>query len=214
MAGSIGRRSRLKLWPRRVPGAEGPIQVSLGDAAEMFNSIDPSPFHERDLDEAAERFIVNWACDLPERGPLALEVRLQRPGSSLGRPDAISEAIHSHFHRRAGAASRELRDLLRKGRASLVIGVVFLTGCVLLADQLAVRLPHGRLVDVLQQGLTVAGWVAMWRPMEIFLYSWWPIAGRRKLYDRLSRMPVSMAAGFAPEGEALGALARPLGDQP
>jgi hypothetical protein len=32
----------------------------------------------------------------------------------------------------------------------------------------------------------------MWRPLEIFLYDWWPIATERKLYDRLSVMPVSV----------------------
>jgi hypothetical protein len=36
----------------------------------------------------------------------------------------------------------------------------------------------------------IGGWVAMWRPLEIFLYDWWPIVAERKLFDRLSTMPV------------------------
>jgi hypothetical protein len=36
----------------------------------------------------------------------------------------------------------------------------------------------------------IGGWVAMWRPLEIFLYDWWPIQAERKLFDRLSIMPV------------------------
>jgi len=35
----------------------------------------------------------------------------------------------------------------------------------------------------------------MWRPLEIFLYDWWPILGQRRVYDRLSRIPVRLLTG-------------------
>jgi hypothetical protein len=40
--------------------------------------------------------------------------------------------------------------------------------------------------------LTIAGWVAMWRPMEIYLYDWWPLRRKSRLYQKLSQMPVQM----------------------
>ena len=100
--------------------------------------------------------------------------------------------MHLHFRRRADTVRRELRELMRRGRTSLLIGLVFLTLCVVMADVFAGMLRGQRLADVLREGLTVAGWVAMWRPMEIFLYSWWPLAGDRRLYDRLSEMRVTV----------------------
>ena len=30
----------------------------------------------------------------------------------------------------------------------------------------------------------------MWRPLEVFLYDWWPIRTEVRLLQRLSRMPV------------------------
>ena len=30
----------------------------------------------------------------------------------------------------------------------------------------------------------------MWRPLEIFLYDWWPIRSEAQLSDRLAAMPV------------------------
>jgi hypothetical protein len=33
----------------------------------------------------------------------------------------------------------------------------------------------------------------MWRPLEIFLYDWWPIRAERRLFDRLAAMPVRIA---------------------
>ena len=41
--------------------------------------------------------------------------------------------------------------------------------------------------------LLIGGWVAMWRPMEIFLYDWWPIRADAMLADRLSVMPVRIS---------------------
>jgi len=38
--------------------------------------------------------------------------------------------------------------------------------------------------------LFIGGWVSMWRPLEIFLYDWWPIREEARLSDRLAAMPV------------------------
>jgi hypothetical protein len=32
----------------------------------------------------------------------------------------------------------------------------------------------------------------MWRPMEIYLYDWWPLRNRGRTYARLSQMPVEV----------------------
>lgn len=41
------------------------IEVRLRDLGQLFNSLDPSPFLDRDLDAEAEKFIVSWAHELP-----------------------------------------------------------------------------------------------------------------------------------------------------
>jgi hypothetical protein len=40
------------------------------------------------------------------------------------------------------------------------------------------------------ESLLILGWVANWRPMEIFLYEWWPIRRKMMLYRRLAGMTV------------------------
>ena len=42
---------------------EKTIEVSVKDLDQFLNTIDPSPFHEKDLDEDLEEFIVSWATD-------------------------------------------------------------------------------------------------------------------------------------------------------
>jgi hypothetical protein len=43
-----------------------------------------------------------------------------------------------------------------------------------------------------RESLTIAGWVAMWRPMEIFLYEWWPLRRRWRVFEKMSHMKVEM----------------------
>lgn len=41
------------------------IRLRLRDMSQLFNSMDPSPFIEKDLDDDAEEFIVSWAQEFP-----------------------------------------------------------------------------------------------------------------------------------------------------
>ncbi|WP_018237652.1 hypothetical protein [Ensifer sp. BR816] len=45
---------------------------------------------------------------------------------------------------------------------------------------------------VIGEGLLIFGWVANWRALEIFLYGWWPIVRRRRLYRRLAAAEVKV----------------------
>jgi hypothetical protein len=50
----------------------------------------------------------------------------------------------------------------------------------------------GTWATIAREGLTIAGWVAMWRPMEIYLYDWWPLRRRGRIYAKLSHAPVEV----------------------
>jgi hypothetical protein len=50
----------------------------------------------------------------------------------------------------------------------------------------------GTWAAVARESLTIAGWVAMWRPMQIYLYEWWPLRRQTRIYQKLSHMPVEI----------------------
>jgi hypothetical protein len=169
------------------------IEVHVAELKQLFNAIDPSPFRAKDLDAKAEEFIVGWASDYPESARLALLVYLDRRAGMPDEAEILRDAIHEYFGQKALASRRRLRDLFRRGRTSLVIGLAFLAGLLALGDFLASRLPGSGVVDVVRESLLIGGWVAMWRPIEIFLYDWWPIRREARLSDRLAAMPVRIA---------------------
>ena len=43
---------------------------------------------------------------------------------------------------------------------------------------------------LLKVSLLSGSWVAMWRPLQIFLYGWWPIVRKGKIYRNLGRASV------------------------
>jgi hypothetical protein len=166
------------------------IEIRIAEVRQMFNAIDPAPFRERDLDPRAEEFIVGWATDVPRHAPLALLVHVDRTPGPSDEAAMLRDAIHQFFAARANSARRQLRDLFRRGRISLVIATGFLALAMGVADLAASSLEGRPIAPILREGMLIGGWVAMWRPLEIFLYDWWPIRADARLFDRLSAMPV------------------------
>jgi hypothetical protein len=169
---------------------ETTIEVNLQDLEQFFNTMDPSPFHEKDLDHDLEEFIVSWATEYSLHEPLRLVVHLQKRPVATDVQSVIERAVHNYFAYKTDLNQREFKHLLREGRLSLLIGLSFLTIC-LSGAQMASRF-HIPGASILEASLTIAGWVAMWHPMDIYLYGWWPVRRTGKVYRKLSSIPVEV----------------------
>ena len=165
------------------------IELKLRDVNQLYHTLDPSPFRERSLDESAEAFIVSWAHDLPRQADLELVVHLAGPAAGGELQVQVESAVQSHFRYLADVKQREFHQLMSRGRTSLLIGVAFLALCVIIGNAL-VGIGTSALFQLGRESLLIGGWVAMWRPIEIFLYDWWGVRRLQKDYERLSRMPV------------------------
>jgi hypothetical protein len=186
-----------------IPHHPARINLQLRELAQLFNSMDPSPFLDRDLDHDAEEFIVSWARELPKGHGFELVIHLPAVPQTEKASD-VESAVQHYFATRAEFKRREFRLLLRRGHASLSVGLVFLTVC-LLASGIAGKLEHEPAGRVIREGLVIAGWVAMWRPLQIYLYDWWPVRAEWHILQRLSRMHVRLAFPRATDSHAPGA---------
>jgi hypothetical protein len=175
-----------------IPPGYQRIEVRVAELRQLFNAIDPSPFTGRDLDPRAEEFIVGWGRDLSANAPIGLVVHLERGAGPPDEAAVLRDAVHEFFRERASATRRRLRGHFRRGRISLAIGLAFLAAALGVGDALARYFDNGRLGEVLRESLLIGGWVAMWRPLEMFLYDWWPIQADARLFDRLGAMPVRL----------------------
>ena len=165
------------------------IELKIREPAQLWNSMDPSPFRERDLDPDAAAWLVNALRELHEQHKVKIVVHLPDLADAQTATD-IRDAIGNFFHYRATAAQFALRELLRLGRASLVTGLLFLAICTFLG--MFVFTGYSIWQRLLHEGVLIMGWVALWRPLEILLYDWWPVLRDLRLYRRISEVPVEI----------------------
>jgi hypothetical protein len=166
------------------------IEIHIRDLNQLFNSMDPAPFRHKDLDLKAEEFIVSLAQELPVENDINLTIHLDQPPISIDADKAAIESIHNYFSYRTSMIDREFRQLMRRGRISLIIGLGFLAICLSVANLIGSIVNTYTPIALLKDSFTIGGWVAMWCPMEIFLYDWWPLKAREKLMERLSAIPI------------------------
>jgi len=123
--------------PRPAPKA---IELRVEDISQLFHTLDPFPFREKDLDKDVEEFIVSWAREMPEGQPLKIVVHL--PETQASRPEAreLDAAFRRYFDYRAQATSRDLRELFRIGRRALAIGLAVLSSSVVVSQTAAAYL--------------------------------------------------------------------------
>ena len=166
------------------------IEVRLRELPQLFNSLDPSPFIDRDLDTDAEEFILSWAREHAKDRELELTLHLAT-APSPERVAGTEAAVRHYFSARAEIKRAEFRQLMKRGRISLFIGLLFLAACLFLSEMIA-KVGYDSAAGIVRESLTIGGWVAMWRPLEIYLYDWWPLRDELRLVERLARMHVRL----------------------
>jgi ABC-type spermidine/putrescine transport system permease subunit I len=171
------------------------IAVRARTIGQLFNTFDPSPFREKDLDSGVEQFLVGWVRELPPGTPFRIVVHL--PAEEAAKPEAaeIAAAFAHYFRDRVEVSTQELRELLRIGWRSLLIGIVVLVACLIASQVAAKAIANATVSRVVEESLIIVGWVANWRPIEIYLYDWWPIMRRVRLYRRIAAAHVRVKAG-------------------
>ncbi|MCB1774248.1 MAG: hypothetical protein KDI88_11575 [Gammaproteobacteria bacterium] len=187
-----GRVMTMAASPYRRENGFSVIEIKLHEVRQLFNSLDPAPFHEKDLEAGAADYIVDSVRDLPSDEPVKLALYL--PSANCDRDTArmIEESIHHYFDYRADVTSHELTLTLQQGRTALMIGLAFLFVCIVAQQLIGSMQKPGLLWRTLQEGFQIIGWVAMWKPLNVFLYEWWPIRSKRTLYRKLARVPVEL----------------------
>jgi hypothetical protein len=175
----------------RQEGGDTLVEIRLREVRQLFHTLDPAPFREKDLDDAAERYLLEACREAGGRRPLRLVVHLPSPEAEGEAARTLADAVHNYFAYRERQLRADILQMLRYGAVSFIIGLAFLVACLALRRWLVA---NALIVDraIVDEGLLILGWVAMWRPTEVLLYDWWPLARRRILLRRLGTIPVEI----------------------
>ncbi len=181
----------------QIPADYKVVKVHLDDLSKLFDAMDPSPLLSKSLNPAVVEHIVESAKEFSYRAPIALVLCVDQISPNLSNERGICEATRAYFSHLSRQARHRLRLHLRRGVISLIIGLsvlaLALIGSRLLGDD--------TISSTLRESMDIGGWVALWRPMEMFLYDWWPILGDKIFYKRLGRMPIQIEYADQPISE-------------
>jgi hypothetical protein len=178
----------------RIDGGRYCIDMRMNSPHQLFDERDPAPFRERDLDEDAVDYIIGSIQDLPQKAPVKIVLTFPLAAEEKVHTYALRDAIHSFFEYETEKVRRDINFLVRRGQFSLFAGVLFLAACLAVSHSVRSESFWGL---TMHEGLTIIGWVAMWQPINIFLYDWWPLAIRMRLYKRV--MQTEVIFQFLPE---------------
>jgi hypothetical protein len=164
------------------------VSIHVRDLAQLFNSLDPSPFWDRDLDSEAAKFIEEEFGEKLSAHTWHLHVHAQE-GAALAND--LQAAVENYYERLASSARRRLREEMRLGQQALLGGLaIFLLSMT--ARGVLTSLVPGELPRLLDEGLIILAWLALWRPAESLVYGWIAPYRKRQLYERLAAIRVSV----------------------
>jgi hypothetical protein len=185
----VERLTRVLRRKGRLPHHR--IEIRLHNLNQLFNSIDPSPFHEKDLDRDAEEFIVGWVQEFHRHDPVTLVIHVKEPPGGVDPRRDVEKAVHNYFAYRAKLNHLDFKHMMKQARVSLAAGLTFLTMCIF-AGNLISKWATEPWSLLLREAMLIGGWVAMWRPMQTYLYDWWPLRRRGQIFQKMSRMRVDL----------------------
>jgi hypothetical protein len=162
------------------------IAIRIHSLAQLFDSLDPAPFHEKALDPKAEEYLLSCARELHHRD--AIDVLIHAPQALRHASTDVEAALHAHFRLTLEAATRRYRQRMRVGRGTLILGLAVLAVCLGLRQLLGIEGAAWRVA--VGEGLLILGWVALWRPMEILLFERWESRHERQWLHKLAHAPV------------------------
>jgi hypothetical protein len=164
------------------------VRLELGSLGELFAEpgFDPLGGHAEDV-PGIER-LANQLRPLP-RAPVCTRIALPASERAPDLEERCRRALRTVLDRRIERNRNDARSLRQEGYATLWRGLVFLALC-LLGSRFVGELPllPGFIERFVDEGLVIAGWVALWYPLDVLLYQRWPLARERRLYENLRDM--------------------------
>ena len=167
------------------------IEIKISSLMQIFNTFDPAPFYEKELDWDAEKYIVDTVNDFPKKTEFIIVIHVPKDCGEKSECRQIPDAIRNHFRYKAIAEERRFRQKIRLGRINLAVALLFLVFCLGVSYEIQL-IGDGLFFTIIREVFTIAGWVAMWAPVTLFLYELYPIIQTRNLFDRISKIEIEM----------------------
>ena len=167
------------------------IDVFIKTPDDLFVIRSINPLHQDQLYRSGMDHIMNELKAIPPRKDILIKIHLQE--DSAMENGVIMKAIASYCQYQITLNQREKQLVYREGFSILQRGSLFLILCLLLIFGLRNQELLPELINFfLIEGLIIAGWVSMWRPIDIFLFEWLPYKNYIRWYNKILRSRIEL----------------------
>jgi hypothetical protein len=164
------------------------VKLDLSSLDELFVETEFNPLRGKVEEVSGLERLANQLRPLP-RAPVCARIRLPASERTPDLEERCRAALNAVAERRLERNRNDARSLRMEGYATLWRGLVFLALCLLGSRLMGeIDLLPGFVERFIDEGLVIAGWVALWYPLDVLLYQRWPLARERRLYESLRDM--------------------------
>jgi hypothetical protein len=168
------------------------IRLDLADPRELFHPAELDPIGGQPYAESGLERILNRIRPHPDR-PLRATLRLPAAARTPDLEPRMCSGLQQYCDHRIAQITNDIASLRQEGLATLWRGLLFLALCMLGSQVLGEpKFLPGILARFLDEGLIIAGWVALWYPLDALLYQHWPLKRERRLYQSLRDMELKL----------------------
>lgn len=171
------------------------VVLQLGDIGHLFTKPDLSPLSD-DYQEYSYTSGIEFIADELYANPSYSSVRatIRVPASCLepGLEEKVGAAIRRYCKGRLQYIEHDIGATRWRGVRALLAGSVALF--LFIGAAQLVGTSENAILGIVSEGLAIAGWVALWFPLETLAFKVWEHRLDRRVYSRVMDMELSIQA--------------------
>ena len=160
---------------------------------ELFEPPEADPYSDViEVRSGIERLVEASQTGALDR-PLSVTITVPPSCWSDDLEARTRRAVRLYCRNRLAQIDRDKRSMHRRGIRALQYGLLVWGACLVLSSivEASAVLP-AFLTRFLGEGIVIVGWVALWHPADLLLFSRWPLVHERRVYARLNEMQVAV----------------------
>ena len=167
--------------------------LRLQDISHLFEEPDFSPFSDYYAPYSFKNgmdYIVGEMYGNPSVEQINLTVLLSAEQIGPGLEQQTVQAIKKYSEAWAYDAKQEINKNWYKGTRATIVGIIGFIVITVIGNMI-IEYPNPW-VEALGEGLTVAGWVLLWWPLESLFFDIWENRLEKRAYQALQNIQVSI----------------------
>ncbi|MDF2821106.1 MAG: hypothetical protein K0R15_1547 [Clostridiales bacterium] len=156
------------------------IDVSLDDYDDVYDEWDPAPFKKRFIEEEFDEFIVSSSEDIPLKYDINIVLYIPEAKKEVNKENSVVSAYRNYY-----AYAIEKVNKSRKRLRKINISYFLLAIILLSIGYFFQNGTESVLLDVLNEGVFIGGWVFLWEVFTNIFIIRRDIQTKNSIYKRL-----------------------------